>query len=65
MSKIGEKFVVFRDIRDGYRWRLRAAGGETLAASSRGHREKSSCYDEMRSTMTEHPGAGILDATVS
>ena len=37
------KVVVFRDIEDGYRWRLRSAAGETLAAASTGHREKSSC----------------------
>ena len=58
------KFVVYRDIEDGYRWRLRSAAGETLSASSRGHREKSSCYQEMRSVMSEHPDADILDVAV-
>ena len=64
MSVQGEKFVVFRDLGDGYRWRLRAATGETLATSSRGHKEKSSCYDELRSAMAEHRGADILDVSV-
>jgi uncharacterized protein YegP (UPF0339 family) len=53
-----------RDLEDGYRWRLRAATGETLATSSRGHKEKSSCYDELRSAMAEHRGADILDVSV-
>ena len=58
------KFVVYRDIEDGYRWRLRSAAGETLGVSSQGHGEKSSCYEEMRSVMAEHPDADILDVAV-
>ncbi len=58
------KVVVYRDIEDGYRWRLRSAAGETLAAASQGHREKSSCYEEMRSVTAEYPAADILDVTV-
>ena len=48
MTHERSKFVVYRDIEDGYRWRLRSAAGETLGVSSRGHGEKSSCYEEMR-----------------
>ena len=58
------KFVVYRDIEDGYRWRLRSAAGETLVASSRGHGEKSSCYEEIRTVMADHPDADILDVAV-
>jgi uncharacterized protein YegP (UPF0339 family) len=58
------KFVIYRDVQDGYRWRLRSAAGETLSASSRGHREKSSCYEEMRTVMAKHPAADILDVAV-
>jgi uncharacterized protein YegP (UPF0339 family) len=68
VSVQGEKFVVFRDLEDGYRWGLRAPTGETLATSSRGHKEKSSCYDELRSAMAgglaEHRRADILDVSV-
>ena len=42
----GNKFVLYRDLKDGYRWRLRAPDGQTLAASARGHRQKASCEEE-------------------
>ena len=58
------KFVVYRDIEDGYRWRLRSAAGETLSVSSRGHGQKSSCYEEIRTVMSEHPDTDILDVAV-
>ena len=64
MSEAESRFVVYRDIEDGYRWRLRSAAGETLGVSSRGHGEKSSSYEEMRSVMAEHPEADILDVAV-
>ena len=59
----GDKFVLYRDLKDGYRWRLRGPDGQTLAASPGGHREKASCEQEMREAMTDHPGAGVLDTT--
>jgi len=58
------KFVVYRDIEDGYRWRLRSPSGGTLDASTQGHRDKSFCSEELRSVMAEHPAAGILDVAV-
>ena len=64
MSASDLKFVIFRDLKDGYRWRLRAPTGETLDASLRGHRDKYSCYEEIRSVMTEYPYAHILDVAV-
>jgi uncharacterized protein YegP (UPF0339 family) len=64
MSKAESKFVVYRDLKDGYRWRLRAATGETLGASSRGHLDKRSCYEEIRTVMADHPGTDILDVAV-
>jgi uncharacterized protein YegP (UPF0339 family) len=60
----GNKFVLYRDVGDGYRWRLRSPTGETLAASPEGHQEKASCETEMRAAMADHPGAEVLDATV-
>jgi uncharacterized protein YegP (UPF0339 family) len=64
MSRAQSKFVVYRDLKDGYRWRLRAPTGETLGASSRAHRDKYSCYEEIRTVMVEHPGADILDVAI-
>jgi len=64
MGEAPSKFVVYRDIEDGYRWRLRSVAGETLRVSSEGHGDKSSCYEEMRKVMADHPGADILDVAV-
>src|SRR4028119_2329767 len=44
----GNKFVLYRDIGDGYRWRLRGPDGETLAEAAHGHEEKAPCEEEMR-----------------
>ena len=58
------KFVLYRDLEDGYRWRLRSDTGETLAARSAGHPSKGACEADMRAFMADHhPGAEILDAT--
>jgi uncharacterized protein YegP (UPF0339 family) len=58
------KFVVYRDIEDGYRWRLRSPTGETLAASSAGHPTKDACETDLRAFMADHrPEAEFLDAT--
>jgi uncharacterized protein YegP (UPF0339 family) len=59
------KRVVYRDLKDGYRWMLRSPMGETLAASPSGHREKSACEAEVRAVMTGHPGAEVLDPTTT
>ena len=66
MAESKPKFVVYRDLKDGYyRWRLRSPTGETLAASPSGHREKSSCEAEVRAFMSDHPGAEVLDLTAT
>ena len=58
------KFVLYRELGDGYRWRLRSATGETLAASSAGHLSKGACETEMRNFMADHRlDAEVLDAT--
>ena len=41
------KFVIFRDMRDGYRWRLSSASGETVELSERGHSHKDECKLEV------------------
>lgn len=64
MTEEGNTFVLYRDLGDGYSWRLRGPDGGTLAASARGHREKASCKAELRAYMADHPGAELLDATV-
>jgi uncharacterized protein YegP (UPF0339 family) len=57
------KFVLYRVLNDGYRWRLRSLAGETLAESPSGHREKAACEAELRAFMADYPGTEVLDAT--
>jgi uncharacterized protein YegP (UPF0339 family) len=61
------KFVLYRDLGDGYRWRLRSATGKTLAASeAAGHREKSAYEADLRAFMADHHlEVEVLDATVT
>jgi uncharacterized protein YegP (UPF0339 family) len=59
------KFVIFRDVKDGYRWRLSSASGETLERSERGHDHKGECAQEVfRLKDDRYPYAKVLDATV-
>jgi uncharacterized protein YegP (UPF0339 family) len=42
------RFAVFRQINDGYRWRLRSANGETVELSEGGHPREDECVREVR-----------------
>ena len=66
MSHEQSKFVLYRDLGNGYRWRLRSATGDTLAVSATGHREKSACEADLRAFMADHhPDAEVVDATAT
>lgn len=58
------QFLIINDMKDGYRWRLRSAGGETVDFSQRGHRHKSDCEQEVTRLRNErYPGAQVRDLT--
>jgi uncharacterized protein YegP (UPF0339 family) len=58
------KFVLYRELGDGYRWRLRSATGKPLAASGTGQPNKSACEADLRSFMADHHlDVEVLDAT--
>ncbi len=59
------KFILYRELGDGYRWRLRSPTGETLAASPSGHREKRVCEAELHAFMANHQGVKVLDLTTT
>jgi len=40
-----DKFILYRDLKSGYRWRMRSPSGETLATSPSGYPEKSTCEE--------------------
>jgi uncharacterized protein YegP (UPF0339 family) len=63
MSASDHKFVIFRDLKDGYRWRLRSTRGETLEIS-RGHYDKGVCEQEVhRLREDRYPGAKVRDVS--
>ena len=65
MSASDLKFVIFRDLKDGYRWRLSSPTGETLEYSERGHRHKDECdHDVNRLKDDRYPHAKMRDATI-
>jgi uncharacterized protein YegP (UPF0339 family) len=60
------QFLIIHDVKDGYRWRLRAARGETVDFSRRGYRNKSDCEQEVQNLRNdEYPGARVRDLSVN
>ena len=65
MSTSDLKFVIFRDLKDGYRWRLSSPSGKTLERSERGHRNKGECAQEVFGLKEDrYPNAKVLDAAI-
>jgi uncharacterized protein YegP (UPF0339 family) len=59
------KFVIFCDVKDGYRWRLSSPSGETLEYSERGYTHKSECeHDVYRLKGERYPYAKVRDAAI-
>jgi hypothetical protein len=58
------QFVIFRDLKEGYRWRLSStSGGQTLERSERGHLHKGECAQEVFHLKDDrYPNAKVLDA---
>jgi uncharacterized protein YegP (UPF0339 family) len=65
MSACDLKFVIFRDLNNGYRWRLSSASGQTLERSERGHGHKGECeQDVYRLKDDRYPYAKVRDAAM-
>jgi hypothetical protein len=59
------KFVIFREVKDGYRWRLSSPSGETVELSERAHRRKDECEQEVyRLKGDRYPYAKVRDAAI-
>ena len=57
------KFVIFREVKNGYRWRLSSASGETVEYSERGYLHKGECeHDAYRRKDDRYPYAKVRDA---
>jgi hypothetical protein len=65
MSANDLKFVIFRDLKDGYRWRLSSASGQTVEHSERPHLHKGERAQEVfRLKDDRYPRAKVLDAAI-
>ena len=65
MSASDLKFVIFRDVQDGYRWRLSSPTGETVELSERAHSHKDECVQEVhRLKGDRYPLAKVRDAAI-
>ncbi len=65
MSATDLKFVIFRDVKDGYRWRLSSASGETVEHSERGHGHKGECeQDVYRLKDDRYPHVKVRDVSI-
>ena len=63
MSASDLKFVIFGDVKDGYRWRLSSASAETVEFAERGHSHKDECEQEVyRLKGDRYPYAKVRDA---
>jgi uncharacterized protein YegP (UPF0339 family) len=65
MSASNLKFVIFRDLKDGYRWRLSSPTGQTLEYSERAHTHKGECeQDVYRLKEDRYPHAKVRDVAI-
>ena len=65
MSASDLQFVIFRDLTNGYRWRLSSPSGETVELSERGHSQKDECEQEVyRLKGDRYPYAKVRDAAI-
>jgi uncharacterized protein YegP (UPF0339 family) len=56
------QFLLIHDVKDGYRWRLRSAGGETVDYSQQGYRHKGDCEQEVYRLRDDmYPDAMVRD----
>ena len=59
------KFVIFRDLKDGYRWRLSSPTGETVELSERAYSHKAECEQDVHRLKGDHYSyAMVLDAAI-
>jgi hypothetical protein len=57
------QFVIFRDLKDGYKWRLSSPSGQTVEYSERGHDHKRECEQDVYQLKDAYyPYAKVRDA---
>lgn len=62
-SRPNLKFEVYRDSRDAFRWRLKAANGRIMATSSEGYTAKANCRSAIETIQRGAASAAVDDLT--
>ena len=57
------KFELYQDARGEYRWRLKAANGQTIATGGEGYTSKAGCLNGIDSVKRNAPDAEVDDQT--
>ncbi len=57
------KFDVYTVARGVYRWRIKAANGQTIATGGEGYTSKAGCMNGIESVRTNAPEAEVDDQT--
>lgn len=55
------KFILYKDARGEWRWRLKAANGNIICASSEGYTSKQSAQHSIESTKKGVPDAPVTE----
>ena len=59
------KFIIFREVEDGYRWRLSSPTGQTVELSERAYLHKDECEQEVyRLKGDRYPYAKVRDVAI-
>lgn len=59
----GLHFELYKDAKDEFRWRLKAANGQVLATSGDGYKAKADCQHGIEVIQKEASKAKVLDLT--
>lgn len=57
-----ERFEIFQDKKNEYRWRLRAANNKIIADSGEGYKKKSDCQHGIELVKKLAKDAAVIDA---
>jgi len=59
------KFVLYRDKRGEFRWRLVAANGKIVATSSEGYKNKKDCQAMIEAIQKDGPRTSLVDESAA
>jgi uncharacterized protein YegP (UPF0339 family) len=57
-----DKFEIYQDNAQAYRWRLKSSNGQVVAAATKGQKTKAECEEVTKLIAKEAPKAGVVEA---